>query len=182
MNKRPETKHVPEDAWKSMVRHGVTPSMNMVVDDGDGNYLLLLRGNEPVKGHLWVPGGRIRNGETKLHALHRLMQGEIGLSPDQYEVLHVSDRHNEEIFAVHEMDQEHAKARYGEGVDHVHYWGGISYVRLKPGVKDRITLDDQSHHFQWIKELAPGTHPYMLWYFRVIKEAGFPIPTLPEGA
>ena len=181
MTNRPEAKHIPDDVWKGMVRHGVTPSMNMIVNDGTDAFLFLLRGNEPAKGHLWVPGGRIRNGETTLHAIHRLMRGEVGLEPDGYEILHVSDRHNEEIFPVADMDREHALQRYGEDVDHVHYWGGISYLRLKPGAAAKITLDDQSHRFEWLKELPPNPHEYLLWYFRVAAKAGFPVPTLPEG-
>lgn len=182
MTQRPEAKHIPDDLWKGMVRHGVTPSMNMIVDDGSGAFLFLLRGNEPAKGHLWIPGGRIKNGETKLHAIHRLMRGEVGVEPDHYDVLHVSDRHNEEIFRVEHMDKEHALARYGEGVEHVHYWGGVSYLRLKPGAAPEITLDDQSHRFEWRRELPPDPHEYLAWYFRVIREAGFPVPNPPEGA
>lgn len=182
MNKRPETKHIPDDIWKGIVRHGVTPSMNMIVDDGNGAFLFLLRGNEPAKGQLWIPGGRIRNGETKLHAIHRLMLGEVGVGEHEYDVLLVSDRHNEEIFHVKHMDQEHAKARYGEGVETVHYWGGISYLRLKPGAKPDITVDDQSHHFEWLTELPPNAHEYLVWYFRVAAEAGLPVPALPAKA
>lgn len=173
---RPEENMVPSDIWKGMVRHGVTPSMNMIVNDGRNAFLFLLRGNEPAKGHLWIPGGRIRNGETKLHAIHRLMRGEVGVQEDQYDVLHVSDRHNEEIFEVKHMDQDHAKARYGEGVDHVHYWGGVSYLQLKTGAKPDITVDDQSHHFEWLTELPKNPHPYLQWYFDTIREAGFPVP------
>lgn len=163
-----------------MVRHGVTPSMNMIVNDGNGAFLFLLRGNEPAKGHLWIPGGRIRNGETKADAIRRLMEGEVGLRDDDYDVLLASDRHNEEIFHVKHMDQEHAKKRYGDGVEHVHYWGGVSYLRLKPGAKPDITLDDQSHRFEWRTELPPNPHEYLIWYFRVAEEAGLPVPPLPE--
>lgn len=182
MMKRPEEKFIPEDLWKGIVRHGVTPSMNMIVDDGSGQFLFLHRSNEPAKGHLWIPGGRIRNGETALHAIHRLMRGEVGVEPDAYDVLLVSDRHNEEIFPVKHMDQEHAKARYGDGVDHVHYWGGVSYLRLKPGVVPDISLDEQSHGFEWRTELPHAPHEYLLWYFRVARDAGLPVPTLPSGA
>lgn len=52
MTKRPEEKLIPEDLWKGIVRHGVTPSMNMIVDDGSGRFLFLHRSNEPAKGHL----------------------------------------------------------------------------------------------------------------------------------
>lgn len=182
MTKRPESNHIPSDIWKGIVRHGVTPSMNMVVDDGNGSFLFVLRGNEPVKGHWWVPGGRVRNGETALGAVHRLMLQEVGIEPDHYDVLHVSDRHNEELFLVEHMDPEHAKKRYGEGVDVVHYWGGVSYLRLKPGAKPEVSLDDQSHHFQWLKETAPDPHPYLRWYFDVVREAGYPVPTVPGDA
>jgi colanic acid biosynthesis protein WcaH len=181
MMHRPEERLIPEDSWKSMVRHGVTPSMNMIVNDGNDAFLFLLRGNEPAKGQLWIPGGRIRNGETTLHAIHRLMLGEVGVHPDHYDVNMVSDRHNEELFHVKHMDQAHARARYGDEVETVHYWGGVSYVTLKPGAAPEITLDDQSHAFHWLKELPKNPHEYLLWYFRVAEDAGFPVPSLPAA-
>jgi len=80
------------------------------------------------------------------------------------------------------MDQEHAKKRYGDDIEHVHYWGGVSYLQLKPSAKPDITLDDQSHRFEWLRELPPHPHEYLVWYFRVMKEAGYAVPELPEQA
>lgn len=176
---KPEAKHIPDDAWKSMVRHGITPSMNLVVNDGTGAFLFLMRSNEPMKGRWWVPGGRIKNGETKEAAVRRLAHGELGLAEGDYDVLHVSDRHNEEIFHVHHMDADHAKARYGDDIETVHYWGGVSYLRMKGGAA--IELDSQSAGFEWFREIPADPHEYLLWYFRVVRDAGFPVPPLPEG-
>jgi ADP-ribose pyrophosphatase YjhB (NUDIX family) len=179
---KPEKKTMPDDLWKGMVRHGVTPSLNLLINDGNGAFLFLLRANEPAKGQWWVPGGRIRNGETKLHAVHRLAREEIGLEPESYDLRHISDRHNEEIFHVKHMDAEHALKRYGEGIDHVHYWGGAAYMTLKPGMAPNIVLDDQSSDWAWLKELPANPHEYLVWYFRVMADAGYPVLPLPETA
>ncbi len=178
---RPERRRIPEDTWKGMVRYGVTPSMNLLMNDGTGAFLFLERKNEPAMGHWWVPGGRIRNGETAEQAVYRLAEEEIGLLPDMYDVQHVSDRHNEEIFPVAAMDPAHAVERYGPDVTHVHYWGGMAYLTLKPGTTPDISLDDQSSGYAWKQDLPRDLHDYVVWYFRIAHEAGFSVPKLPEG-
>jgi ADP-ribose pyrophosphatase YjhB (NUDIX family) len=178
---RPERRRIPGDIWKGIVRYGITPSINLVINDGTGSFLFLERGNEPAMGHLWVPGGRIRNSETSEQAVHRLAEEEIGLLPGMYDLLHVSDRHNEEIFPVAAMDPTHAAERYGPEVEYVHYWGGMAYLMLQPGTKPEITLDDQSKGYTWLRELPMDPHEYLVWYFQIAHEAGFSVPKLPEG-
>lgn len=177
---RPERRRIPGDIWKGIVRYGVTPSINLLINDGTGSFLFLERGNEPAMGHWWVPGGRLRNNETAKQAVHRLAEEEVGLLPEMYDLLHVSDRHQEELFPVAAMDQAHVVERYGPDVTHVHYWGSMAYMTLKPGMKPEITLDDQSKGYAWKRELPADPHEYLLWYFQTAADAGFTVPTLPE--
>ena len=44
-----------------------------------GKFLLVLRTQEPGKGVWWLPGGRIRKGETFLRAGARKIEEEVGL-------------------------------------------------------------------------------------------------------
>ncbi len=172
---RPEVKLVPDEIWQGMVRYGVTPSMNIVLDNGRDEFLFVLRGNEPVKGHLWVPGGRLRNGETREQAVIRIAEEEIGVRAGLYDILHISDRSNEEIYPIAEMgDQEEAMKRYGPGVKTVHYWGGVSYVKLHS--EAAITLDSQSKGYEWLSAMPKNPHPYLQWYVDTVKQAGFPVP------
>jgi colanic acid biosynthesis protein WcaH len=55
-------------------------SIDLLVRDERGRYLLGLRGNPPAQGAWFVPGGRIRKGEPLARALERLADEELGLS------------------------------------------------------------------------------------------------------
>lgn len=157
-----------------MVRYGITPSMNLLMRNGNGEFLFLERLNEPALGQWWAPGGRLRNGETARDGVLRLATEELGLGDDSFEILHVSDRHSEEIFPVAEMSPVHVQARYGEGTAYVHYWASFAYIEMKPGYDAVISLDSQSSSYEWFGTLPPGIHPYVAWYFKALAEAGFP--------
>lgn len=53
----------------------------LVVNDR-GKFLLVKRGNEPLMGEYWMPGGRIHKGEWLVEAVHRKMREEIGVDVD----------------------------------------------------------------------------------------------------
>jgi colanic acid biosynthesis protein WcaH len=55
-------------------------SIDLLVRDSRGRYLLGLRGNPPASGQWFVPGGRIRKGETLSQALQRLAGEELGMA------------------------------------------------------------------------------------------------------
>ena len=174
MTNRPEAKRIPDDAWKGIVRYGVTPSLNLAIDDGTGAVLFLERMNEPVKGRMWLPGGRVRNGETREAAVARLAMDELGLPADAFGIAHLSDRSNDEMFRIADMgDRDAAIARYGEGVETVHYWGGVALLRTKG--RPALSLDSQSGRAEWLRVLPENAHPYLRWYFRTLAEAGFPL-------
>ncbi|HRQ56887.1 MAG TPA: GDP-mannose mannosyl hydrolase [Azoarcus taiwanensis] len=60
---------------------GATPlvSFDLVVQRADGKILLGLRNNRPAQGFWFVPGGRIRKGETLDAAFERLTRTELGV-------------------------------------------------------------------------------------------------------
>ncbi|OZI30512.1 GDP-mannose mannosyl hydrolase [Bordetella genomosp. 10] len=64
-------------------RHGVEllplVSIDLLLSDADGRYLLGLRGNPPARGSWFVPGGRIRKDEPMDAALRRICDDELGL-------------------------------------------------------------------------------------------------------
>lgn len=61
---------------------GATPlvSIDLIVRREDGSLLLGLRNNRPAQGFWFVPGGRIRKGETLDAAFLRLTQTELGMA------------------------------------------------------------------------------------------------------
>ncbi|MBP9750646.1 MAG: NUDIX domain-containing protein [Candidatus Peribacteraceae bacterium] len=169
---RAEPLRIPPADFRTLVRLGVTPSYNVLVRNPQGEYLYVLRKNEPVKDHWWCPGGRLFNGETPETAVRRVMEEEIGLTPADYAIEHLSDRFNSEIYKAEEMDPAEIERRYGPGVAHVHYWASVAVISVTAEAAARVTLDEQSGGMEWRAEI-PNDHPYLAWYFQVAREAGF---------
>lgn len=54
-------------------------SIDMVVCDGAGRYLLGKRRNPPANGFWFVPGGRIYKNETMMQSFYRISNAELGI-------------------------------------------------------------------------------------------------------
>ncbi|AOK52009.1 GDP-mannose mannosyl hydrolase [Burkholderia stagnalis] len=55
-------------------------SIDLIVPDDRGRFLLGRRTNQPAKGYWFVPGGRIRKNERLNDAYRRLGEAELGLT------------------------------------------------------------------------------------------------------
>lgn len=53
-------------------------SIDQLVENAQGEFLLGLRNNRPAQGFWFVPGGRARKGETLEQAFERLTLAELG--------------------------------------------------------------------------------------------------------
>jgi len=53
-------------------------AIDLIIEDGEKNVLLGKRKNEPAKGFLFVPGGRILKEESLEEALLRITKDEVG--------------------------------------------------------------------------------------------------------
>ena len=98
--------------------------------------LLVRRGNEPLKGEYWLPGGRVHKGERLVDAVHRKMREEIGV-----EVEVVGNVGFFEFF--HERTEQNATGG-------VH---SISFVYIVRPHSYVITLDNQSSDWGWFKRI-----------------------------
>jgi colanic acid biosynthesis protein WcaH len=58
-------------------------SIDLIVRGGEGRILLGQRRNRPAEGFWFVPGGRIRKGETLDEAFRRLTLSELGVSVER---------------------------------------------------------------------------------------------------
>jgi colanic acid biosynthesis protein WcaH len=106
----------------------------LVIND-KGEYLLVKRKNEPLKGEYWVPGGRLHKNERLTDAVRRKMREEIGVEVEIVKGL----GYFEEFFE--------RTAEGAEGGAH-----SISFLYLvKPKSYD-MRLDDQSLEWGWFDD------------------------------
>lgn len=66
--------------FKNIIKSTPLISIDFIIRNTEGKYLLGFRNNRPAKGRWFVPGGRILKNELKNDAFTRLIKDEIGLS------------------------------------------------------------------------------------------------------
>jgi colanic acid biosynthesis protein WcaH len=113
--------------------------VDCLVMNDRGEFLLVRRENEPLRGEYWVPGGRVHKGERLIDAVHRKMWEEIGVGVDIVENVGFFEE-------FHDKTKENA-----EGGVH-----SISFVYLVKPKSCEIKLDAQSSTWGWFKEI-PAT-------------------------
>jgi colanic acid biosynthesis protein WcaH len=133
-------------------------SIDLLVRDGQGRYLLGLRSNPPAQGSWFVPGGRIRKGETRQHALRRLAAEELGL------VLPAEDWHFKGVYE-HFYDTNFA----GDAGSATHYVVLAHQLQLSPGAARLQPPAEQHRSYRWAcpMDMAgdAGVHAYTQAYF-----------------
>ncbi|MDF2155710.1 GDP-mannose mannosyl hydrolase [Vibrio sp. CAU 1672] len=65
--------------FKTVVAHTPLISIDLIVENTQGQVLLGQRLNRPAQGYWFVPGGRIRKDETMAQAFTRLTKEELGV-------------------------------------------------------------------------------------------------------
>lgn len=110
----------------------------------EGKLLLTLRNNEPGRDLWFVPGGRVRYGETLKEAATRKLEEETGL-------------------AATKVEKKGAMS---------HFWPQAHYVTtfFRADVEDDgVRLNDEHRDHRWISESTEDLHPYIR---EMIEEAG----------
>jgi colanic acid biosynthesis protein WcaH len=77
---------IPADDWQTIVANVPIVSVDLFVRY-DGGLLFGKRANEPAKGWWFPPGGRVHKGETRMDAVHRVADKELGLTVELVESL-----------------------------------------------------------------------------------------------
>lgn len=126
---------LPTDEYRKILSTMPIICVDCLVVNDKGEYLLVKRKNEPLKGEYWVPGGRVHKNERLADAVRRKMHEEIGV---EVEIVN-SVGFFEEFYE-----------RTAEGAD-----GGvhsISFVYLVRPRSYNIRLDDQSSEWGWFSD------------------------------
>lgn len=71
---------LPAEDFMHVIKHAPLVSIDLIVEDGAGRFLLGLRNNAPAKGYWFVPGGRVYKNERMAEALPRISAAELGTS------------------------------------------------------------------------------------------------------
>jgi colanic acid biosynthesis protein WcaH len=65
------------EQFASVLDNAPLVSIDLVIENGRGEFLVGRRNNEPAKGFYFVPGGRIRKNETIADAFERISKNEL---------------------------------------------------------------------------------------------------------
>ncbi|WP_081645747.1 GDP-mannose mannosyl hydrolase [Litchfieldella anticariensis] len=124
-----------DKAFQDVVHCTPLISLDFVVVNPNGEWLLGKRVNRPAQGKWFVPGGRVLKGERLDNAFCRLMQGELGID---------TNRENAHFLGVYEHFYEDSV--FGEFLS-THYVVLGYMVELSLDLK---TLPDTQHaSFRW---------------------------------
>lgn len=77
---------IPSEEWETVVRNVPIVSVDLVVES-PARVVLGRRTNEPAQGAWFVPGGRLRKGESLRDAVDRIARQELGTSVEVVERL-----------------------------------------------------------------------------------------------
>jgi colanic acid biosynthesis protein WcaH len=69
---------IEDDDWATAVANVPIPSVDLVVVH-NGGVVLGRRTNDPARGEWFVPGGRVRKGDTLSDSVHRVARDELGV-------------------------------------------------------------------------------------------------------
>lgn len=110
----------------------------------DGKVLLVRRQDDPAKGQWWVPGGRVRKGETLKDAARRKAQEEVGLSCHVGPIIHA----DETIFPDGPYDVP------------IHSINTCFFLYPESNTT-AIQLDDHHQDAKWVDTIDKDLHPYV---------------------
>ena len=87
-----------QEDFATVVRSTPLVSLDFIVENSRGEFLLGKRTNRPAQGYWFVPGGRVQKDETLEAAFERLTMAELGLrlpitAGQFYGVWHSRQRH-----------------------------------------------------------------------------------------
>ena len=149
-----------KDIFTTVIRSTPLVSIDLIVEDSQGNVLLGMRNNRPAKGYWFVPGGRILKDETMQAAFTRLTETELGVK------LKLND-------ATFIGPYQHFYQDYVFGDDVSTHYVVLAY-RIVVGREELALPREQHSQYKWFtkKEISecPNVHVHSKWYFNSAAE------------
>lgn len=126
---------IEDEMFRAIVEKMPIPTVDAIVLDGD-RFLLLKRNNSPAKGEWWLPGGRVRRGESLEEAVKREVLEETGL---RCRVLR-------QVGVINQIFPE----------CHI-----ISIYHLVEPASLDVKLNTEHSGYRWVSELPQDSHIYL---------------------
>lgn len=144
-----------QDIFEQIIDATPLISIDLIIKNSEGKYLVGLRNNKPAQGFWFVPGGRIFKNETLNNAFIRIAKEELGID---------SLRDNAQHLGVYEHF-------YDDSVfnDNI----STHYVVLGYQILADITIEElpysQHQEYVWLSKnellIHANVHQHSKWYF-----------------
>ncbi len=146
--------------FAQVINHTPLVSLDLLVENTRGEFLLGLRNNRPARGCWFVPGGRIFKGESLAKAFERLTLTELGRAIPLRQARHhglYEHFYSDNVFAD---EQDYADIS-------THYVVNAFQLTLPAG----FDLPSQQHsEWRWLTAqqilLDEQVHTHTKWYFQ----------------
>jgi colanic acid biosynthesis protein WcaH len=147
--------------FKTVIDSSPLVSIDLLIENSQGQFLLGQRTNRPAQGFWFVPGGRIRKDETLAAAFARITLEELGIE------LAITDAELQGPY-----DHFYTDSIFGESVS-THYVAIAYHMKLTAATEEQIELQQlpvaQHHLYQWLSPEAllglPSAHKHTKAYF-----------------
>ena len=143
------------DTFATVVHSTPLISIDLLVENKQGEYLLGLRNNRPAQGYWFVPGGRVQKNETLDAAFLRLTTEELGIRLERSQ-------------AVFKGVYEHFYSDSVFGEQPSTHYIVLAYQLVLPAESVQLSVQ-QHNNTQWLKAktilAAPNVHQYTKLYF-----------------
>ena len=130
-------KFIDNDTYNQVINHVPIFCVDVIIENVQGQYLLIKRKNEPLKGHWWVIGGRVLKAERCRDAAIRKIKQEVSL----------------DLNLLHPVGYyELISGKHPFGID-VPYHAVSIVFKTVADTKQKIILDEQSTEWKYADKL-----------------------------
>jgi colanic acid biosynthesis protein WcaH len=147
-----------EKSFIEVTKNSPLVSIDLLVEDGKGRFLLGRRINKPAQGFWFVPGGRILKDQTLKEAFSSIAQRELGIA------LSINDGKLRGVYEHFYDDNYFEIAGFG-----THYVVVAYDVELPSGAFDRLPKDQHEEWAfmsPWEIEDRSDVHPSSKGFFK----------------
>ncbi len=146
---------LPLNEFKQIVASTPLVSIDLVVENSAGEFLLGLRENAPAQGFWFVPGGRILKGEKIPEAFTRLVKNELGVA------MQITDA------MFHGVYEHHYGDSFADPSISTHYVVLAYKIQLDCDIESLPVAQHSQYKWYPAVELLSeySVHPHTKWYF-----------------